>query len=144
MRRHGRYEKTSTLEDIERFQGDVARATRKVERCEQDLDLLHGAVAEGNAWHLEHDWRHGRLAAIEAELTGLGHVDLRTISLPERSPGWEYGGFRTSGLGRSLAQPLRDRADVADVPTGWADRLAEIAAPPLPGRDTGLGMDLGL
>jgi len=35
LRRHGRHERTFALEDIERFQGDVARATGKVERCER-------------------------------------------------------------------------------------------------------------
>jgi hypothetical protein len=144
VRRHGRHEKTSTLEDIERFHGDVARAAGKVERCEQNLNRLNSAVAEGAAWHLEHDWRYGRLSATEAELTGLGHIDLRTISLPERAPGWEHDRSRTSSLGSRLSRALLSDADGGEVPDWWADRIAKIAAPPLPGRDPGLGMDIGL
>jgi hypothetical protein len=143
LRRDGRHQKTSTLEDIERFQGDVARAAGKVQRCEQNLDHLLGAVTQCDAWHAEHDWRHGRLAAIETELADLGHIDLRTISLPERAQGLARDRSRTSGLASRLGRaPLGGNA--GEVPAWWADRLVEIAAPPLPGRDAGLGMDLGL
>jgi conjugative relaxase-like TrwC/TraI family protein len=142
LRRHGRHEKSATLQDIEHFQGDVTRATGKVASCEQRRDQLIDEVAHGVAWHMEEDWRHGRLAAIEAELADLGHIDLTRISLPERSAGREFD-RSTSGLGSRLGRAHLSRADACEVPA-LADRLAEIVAPPLPGRDTGLGMDLGL
>jgi len=89
-------------------------------------------------------WRHGRLTAIESELADLGHIDLRRIPLPERSRCLQRDRSRTSGLSSRLRQTALGRADAGEVPAWWADRLAEIAAPPLPGRDAGLGMDLGL
>ena len=89
-------------------------------------------------------WRHGRLTAIESELADLGHIDLRHIPLPERSRCLQRDRSRTSGLSSRLRQTALGRADAGEVPAWWADRLAEIAAPPLPGRDAGLGMDLGL
>jgi hypothetical protein len=77
LRRHGRHEKSATLDDIERFDGDVARAAGKVAGCRQSRDRLSDQVAKGDAWHVAHDWRYGRLASIEAELADLGHIDLR-------------------------------------------------------------------
>ncbi len=142
VRRHGRHERNSTLQDIERFQGDVARAAGKVQGCEQHLDRLLDAVAQGDAWHAEHDWRHRRLSGVEAELADLGHVDLRTIFLPEDAEGGARARSRTSGLSFRLGRaPV---GGIAGEMPAWADRLAEIAPPPLPTSDTGLDIGLGL
>ncbi len=144
LRRHGRNEKSAALEDIERFGGDVVRAADTVARCEHSHDQLTDEVAQGVAWHLQHDWRRGRLNEIETELADLGHIDLRHIPLAERSPGLGRDRSRTAGRGLRPDRVPLARADASDVPAWWADRLAEIAAPPLPGKDAGLGIDLGL
>ncbi len=143
LRRNGRQRKTAAGEDIERFQGHVVGAAKKVERSEQGLDQVTDAVAHSNAWYAENSWRRRRLASIEAELSSPGHINLRNIPLPERSSGWERGLSRTSGLSARLGRTL-GQAEAAEVPAGWADRLAEIVRPPLPGRDHGAGIDLGL
>jgi hypothetical protein len=132
LRRQGRHEKSTTLEAIERFQDEVARAAARAAACEQSHDRLRDDVTRGDAWYAEHDWRHGRLTAIEAELRGLGYIDLRRIPLPELSSGWERDRARSHSLTSQLGRAWR------------TDRIAEIATPPLPGRDAGLGMDLGL
>jgi len=115
-----------------------------VASCEHNHDRLTDEVAQGVAWHLQHDWRRGRLNEIETELAELGHIDLRHIPLAERSPGLGRDRSRTAGQGLRPDRVPLARADASDVPTWWADRLAEIAAPPLPGKDAGLGIDLGL
>jgi hypothetical protein len=131
LSRRGRDHKSATLDDIERFQSDVRRAAGRMAGCEQNRDRLSDEVTQSDAWHAEHGWRHGRLASIEAELADLGHIDLRHLPLPERDHDQQR-------------HPSRSRAVTSEAPAWWAGRLAEIAAPPLPGRDAGLGMDLGL
>src|SRR5438094_863609 len=76
----------SPTQDVERFQGDVGWATDKVDACEIRLARLADAVAHGDEWHAQNDWRHQRLVSIERELTDLGHIDLRTVPLPGSRP----------------------------------------------------------
>jgi hypothetical protein len=64
--------------------------------------------------------------------------------LPERTHGLGRDRSGTSGLASGLDRSPLGGAEINEVPAWWADRLAEIAPPPLPGRDTGLGMGLGL
>lgn len=112
--------------------------------CEQRHDRLSDEVAQGHAWHAEHHWRRERLAAIDAELDDLGHIDLRRIPLPERSPSRERHQSLTAELEACLGQSVQVIADARHVPAPSAERLAEITLPPLPGRNVGPGIDLGL
>ena len=143
LRRHGRDEKSAALDAIEHFGRDVAHATAKVAAAEENLNELSHQVTQTDTWHTEHDWRRGRLTAIERELTDAGHIDLRRIYLPDRSPRPQLDRSRTSALESRLHRILSGEAPNHGIPTS-SDRLAEIARPPLPGPDHGLGMDLGL
>lgn len=66
-----------------------------------------------------------------------------TVPLPERGPDWNRDLNPANGLseriGRALGQPLAN-----DASKWWASRHPEIASPPLPGHDSGLGMDIGI
>ena len=143
LRRQGRHDKRATLEHIERFERDVDRAADKMAGSEQNLDRLRDQVAQGEVWHAEHDWRRERLAAIDTELSGLGHIDLRDIPLPDQSIVLDSDRSRSS-LGARLGRVGLGRPEAGHHAGWWADRLPEVAAPPLPGHDPGLGMDLGL
>ncbi|MGH8990175.1 MAG: hypothetical protein ACRDZ7_01445 [Acidimicrobiia bacterium] len=138
LRRHGRQEKRAAHGDIERFEADVARAAARVTAAGEHRDELTDQVARAEAWHGDHDWRRGRLSAIDRELASSGHIDLRRIPLPEHSPRSPLGRSRTSALESHLDRILTGDAPDLGVPP--ADRWAEIARPPLP--DQGLGLDL--
>ena len=142
LRRHGRDEKNAALDAIERFGRDVAHATARVTAAEGNFDQLSHQVAEADTWHAEHDWRRGRLTAIERELTDAGHIDLRRMYLPDHSPRRQLDRSRAS-LESRLDRVLSGESPNDSGPS-WPDRIAEIARPPLPGPDQGLGMDLGL
>ncbi|MGH8973906.1 MAG: AAA family ATPase, partial [Acidimicrobiia bacterium] len=144
LRRQGRHHKRATLEDIERFERDVDRAADKMAGSEQNRDRLRDQVAQGEAWHAEHDWRRERLATIDTELAGLGHLDLRDITLPEHSTRLQYDRSRPRGRDARLGRVGLGHPEAGHEAVGWAGRLPEIAAPPLPEHDPGLGMDLGL
>jgi hypothetical protein len=121
LRRHGRNEKTSVLDQIDRFTDDVRKAETTIAGCQRDLDKLRPQVDQREEWDADHGWPDSRLRTVDAELAELGR-----------------GGRRIEGtardsypMGRKLA---REHA--------WLDRVAEVAAPPHHGPD--LGIDLGL
>jgi hypothetical protein len=141
LRRDGRQAKAAARGDIERFSCDVARATARVASAETNLDEIRDQVAQADTWHADHDWRRGRLRAIDQELTNAGHIDLRRIRLPEPSPRSQLGRSRTSAPESHLDRIVTGEAPNLGTPP-WLDRLAEIARPP--GPDQGLEMDLDL
>jgi hypothetical protein len=120
LRRSGRNDKSSTLEDIDRFTGDVQRAEAKVARCREELDELRDGRNRRAEWDAEYDWPSERLRTVEAELTSLTRPAQR--------------------LDPDQRTHLTERNLNAEHP--WLDRLAEVAPPPLPGPDRGI--DLGL
>jgi hypothetical protein len=123
LRRHGRNEKTSVLDQIDRFTDDVRKAEAKIVRCERSLEELRPELDQRPQWDAEHDWPDSRLRSVDAELAEL-----------DRSGHHIEGTARDGYLsGRKLG---REHA--------WLDRLAEVAAPPPAGPDLGQGIDLGL
>jgi conjugative relaxase-like TrwC/TraI family protein len=120
LRRHGRHEKATTVDQIDRFTNDIRKAETKIAGCEQTLEELQPELGRRLQWDVEHKFPDARLRAIDAELAEIGN------SADHRLP--------------SDGARLR-RAPGPYQPAGL-DRLAEISRPPLPGRD--LGIDLGL
>jgi hypothetical protein len=118
LRRHGRQEKATTVDQIDRFTTDIHNAEAKIARCEQTLDDLRPELGQRRQWDIEHKFPDSRLRAVDAEL-----ADLATPA-DHRLP--------SDGtlLRRAHSQPA------------WLDRLAKISPPPLPGPDHGI--DLGL
>jgi conjugative relaxase-like TrwC/TraI family protein len=122
LRRHGRKEKASTVDQIDRFTDDVRKAETKIAGCEEALEELRPELDRRLQWDVDHLFPDSRLRTIDTELADLGqspHQDQsREGSLLRRAPG-------------------EDRP-------AWLDRLAEVSQPPLPGRDPAAGIDLGL
>lgn len=119
LRRYGRNEKTSVLDQIDRFTDDVRKAETNIDGCQRDLDELRPQV-DRQEWDADHGWPDSRLRTVDAELAELGR-DGRRIEGTARD---------TYPTGRKLGR---------EHP--WLDRAAEVAAPPHPGPD--LGIDLG-
>ncbi|MCA1832879.1 MAG: relaxase domain-containing protein [Actinobacteria bacterium] len=119
FRSHGRREKASTLDQIDRFTGDVRKAEAKIDGCERVIEELRPEADQRLKWDVEHRFPDSRLRTVEAELADLGLSpelsQSREASLPRAAP---------------------------DTPP-WLDRLAEVARPPLPGPDMGAGIDIG-
>ena len=122
LRRHARQEKASTLDQIDRFTDDVRKADAKIASCERTVEKLRPELDRRHEWDFEHKFPDARLRSVDAELAELGHF-------PDLSP--------------SRQASLLRRAPGVDQPA-WLERLAGVARPPLPGRDTGAGIDLGL
>jgi hypothetical protein len=121
-RRHSRQQKTSALDDIDRFTNDVRRAEAKVAHCERRIEEVGPEIDQRPPWDADHNWPDSRLRTVETELAELRrpahHIEgvTRESHLLRRAPGRE--------------QP-------------WLDRVAEVAPAPLPGHDLGAGLDLG-
>jgi len=122
LRSHGRKEKASTANQIDRFTDDVRKAEAKIAGCEQALEELRPELDRRLQWDVDHLFPDSRLRSIEAELAELSQSPHQHLS-----------------RGASLLR----RALGGDQPV-WLDRLAEVRKPPLPGRDPGAGIDLGL
>jgi conjugative relaxase-like TrwC/TraI family protein len=122
LRRQGRKEKASTLSQIDTFTDDVQKSEAKISRCEQAIGALRPELDQRRQWDAEHDWPSDRVHAIDAELAELGQPAQQRLT-PE--------------------PPLLNRALGEDRPA-WLNRVAEVVQPPLPGRDLGAGIDLGL
>jgi conjugative relaxase-like TrwC/TraI family protein len=119
LRRHGRQEKASALDDIDRFTNDVHRAEAKIDVCREELERLRTDRDRRLEWDAEHGWPDERLRAVDAEwasLTGRDH---------------DVGPDRRTHLLERRLEPEHQ----------WLDRIAEVARPPLPGPD--LGIDIG-
>jgi hypothetical protein len=128
LRRHGRHEKASLLEAGERFAGDVERAETKIAHSEESIEDARAEVARRRRWDAQHGWPETRIQTIDAELAELSGRD-KHLEGAARD--------RTCGLAGRTPTGQRDLGE-------WPDRLAEITRPPLPGRDQGHGIDLGL
>jgi hypothetical protein len=122
LRRHGRKERTSVLDRIDRFTDDVRQAEAKITRCQDNLEEVRSEVDQRPRWDAEHRWPDERLHAVDAELA----------ELAQRGQHIEPG-RRTHLSDRRLGREQQ-----------WLDRPADVALPPLPGRDLGHGIDLGL
>ena len=120
LRRHGRQEKASTVDQIDRFANDVRKAEANIAGCEETLHQLRPELGRRLLWDVEHKFPDSRLRTIDAELADV------------HSP--------HQGLSRDAAPLHRSGADQP----AWLDQLAEVGRPPLPGRDLGAGIDLGL
>ena len=120
LRRHGRQEKATTVDQIDRFTNDIRKAEAKIASCEQNLEELQPELRRRLQWDVEHKFPDSRLRTIDAELAEVGNA--------------AHPRLPSDGA-------LLRRAPGADQPA-WPDHLAEMSRPPLPGRDTGI--DLGL
>lgn len=125
LRRHGRHEKAKLIESIERFQDDVRRAEHRVARCEDNLDGLRDSETHRREWDALHGHHQKRLEVVEAELA-------------------EFSPIEPSGSSRAACLTTQAERTSNESLTRWAERIAEVAGPRLPGHDSGLGMDLGL
>jgi conjugative relaxase-like TrwC/TraI family protein len=123
LRRHGRAEKSSTLDQIERFTGDVRSAEAKIARCREEITDLRSQRKQRADWDAEQGWPDERLRTADAELAGLSGREGQHI---ERSRG-TYLLERNQGRGQR-----------------WTDSVGDIAVPPRPGPEPGHGIDLGL
>jgi hypothetical protein len=121
LRRQGRKEKASTLDQIDTFTDDVRKAEAKIAHCESVVERLRPELEGRSRWDADHDWPDSRLRIVDAELAELGQSVqpslARDACLLRRAPGQER--------------------------PAWLDRVAEVAPPPLPGHDIGPGLDLG-
>jgi len=122
LRRQGRKDKATTLDQIDTFTDDVRTAQAKITDCERTVEELRPERDRRLQWDIDHKFPDSRLHTIDDELADLGQSSHR-------------------GLSREAS--LLQRAPGVDQPA-WLDRLAEVSRPPLPGRDLGAGMDLGL
>lgn len=124
--------------------GLVRREDRRVPGTEgtvahrqEHLDRLRGETAQSRDWNLHHGWRRERLRVIEQELAEQhGYIPLLDLT-PDNQ------GLLTRDHARHSGLDPRARLRGDETPAWWADRLPEVAMPPLPGRDTGVGIDLG-
>jgi conjugative relaxase-like TrwC/TraI family protein len=119
LRRHGRRDKTSVHDDIDRFTGQVNSAESKVQRCREDLEELHAERSRRIEWDADHGWPDERLRTVDGELHAL------------TPPARDLAPDRPTHLSHRTLDPAHQ----------WLDRVAEVARPPLPGPD--LGIDIG-
>jgi conjugative relaxase-like TrwC/TraI family protein len=119
LRRHGRQEKAATIDQIDRFTGDIRKADAKIAGCEETLEELRPELGQRLQWDVEHKFPDSRLRDIDAEL-----ADIRNAADDHRP---------------SEGTLLR-RAPGVDQPA-WLQHRGEFSPPPLPGPDTGI--DLG-
>jgi hypothetical protein len=118
LRHHGRQEKASALDAIDRFTGDVHRAEAKIARCQDDLGDLRSRRDDRTEWDVEHGWPDQRLRTVDAEL--------RALTQPARDP--------------QLERPMHLAQLIPDAGDPLLDRIAEIVRPPLPGHDHGIDL----
>jgi hypothetical protein len=111
-----------TLDRIDTFTDDVRTAEAKIADCERTVEELRPERDRRLQRDVDHKFPDSRLRTIDDELADLGQLSHR-------------------GLSREAS--LLQRAPGVDQPA-WLDRLAEVSRPPLPGRDLGAGIDLGL
>jgi hypothetical protein len=123
LRRHGRQEKTSVLDQIDRFTNDVQQAETTITSCQRNLDQLRPEVDQRPQWDADHGWPESRLRTVDAELAQL-------------SPSGPH--IEGAARDRYLSGPNLGRADA------WLERVAEVTRSPRPGPDLDHGIDLGL
>jgi hypothetical protein len=133
FRRQGRHDKVRTLDDIDRFAQDVTRAESRVTECQAHVSQLQVETVKSREWAEAHGWRDGRLRTIERELVDVHcHMPLLDLSMDLALP--EHDGNR---------RPGRERAQRRDALFS-RNKRGDVARPPLPGHEGGLGMDIGL
>lgn len=119
LRHHGRRDKSSVLDAIDRFTGQVNSAESKVVRCRDELEELRAGRHRRSDWDAEHGWPDERLRTVD--------VELHALTQPAR----DLAPDRPTHLSQRTLDPAHQ----------WLDRVAEVARPPLPGPD--LGIDIG-
>jgi hypothetical protein len=104
LHRHGRDEKSSTLDQIERFTGDVQTAGAKVARCRDEIEDLRSQRDCRSAWDADHDWPTERLRGVDSQLASLARQGeslehAERCHLLERNPGPHHvGGYLIAGI----------------------------------------------
>jgi hypothetical protein len=104
FRRHGRDEESSTVDQIERFTGDVGSAETKVTRCRDEIEDLRSQRDRRSAWDADHDWPAERLRGVDSELASLalpeqGPEHAGRTHLLDRNPGPHHGGgYQIAGV----------------------------------------------
>jgi hypothetical protein len=73
LRRHGRHEKASTVNQIDRFTNDILKAEAKIAGCEQKLEQLRPELDRRLQWDIDHNFPDSRLRTIDPELTEFGN-----------------------------------------------------------------------
>ena len=68
LRRHGRDEKSSTVDQIERFTGDVQSAETKITCCRDEIEDVRSQCDRRSAWDADNEWPAERLRGVDSEL----------------------------------------------------------------------------
>jgi len=132
LRPQGRRDKDRALDDIDRFATDVTKAEKGVTERQTQVSRLQDEIIERRNWIEEHSWRDGRLRTIERELADVHcYIPLLDLSIDLGLPDHE-----------SNRRPRWERARTLDALFSRSDP-GDVARPPLPGHDAGLGMDVG-
>ncbi len=104
FRRHGRDEKSSTVDQIERFTGDVGSAETKITHCRDEIEDLRSQRDHRSAWDADHDWPAERLRGVDSELASLARQGQSPehagrTHLLDRNPGPDHGGgYQVAGV----------------------------------------------
>ena len=132
LRRHGRQEKASTADQIDRFTNDIRNAEAKIASCEQTLEELRPELGQRLQWDVDHNFPDSRLRTIDAELA-------ESTSRPTKaSPGTDRCSAehrrRTSrpgsiGSPKSTGHPFRARTR-AQASTSGSDLHSRSTRPP--------------
>ena len=103
LRRHGRQEKSSTVDQIERFTGHIRSAETKVASCRDEIESLRSQQERRSAWDAEHDWPAERLRGVDSHLASLtrqaqGPEYVGRTHLLDRNPGHDHGRYQIAGV----------------------------------------------
>ncbi|HVW31927.1 MAG TPA: AAA family ATPase, partial [Acidimicrobiia bacterium] len=93
LRRRGRHDKASTVDQIDRFANDVRKAEARIASCEPTLEKLRTELGHRLEWDVEHKFPDSRLRAVDAELAELDSPTHHRLpsdgALFQRAPGGE-------------------------------------------------------
>jgi hypothetical protein len=86
--RHGRQEKASTIDQIERFTGDVETAKAKIARCGDEIRELSSRREQRADWDAEHGWPDERLRSVDRNWPYCPVEETKTSSPAAGHTGW--------------------------------------------------------
>jgi hypothetical protein len=104
LRRHGRDEKSSTVDQIGRFTGDVQSAEAKIAHCRDEIEDVRSQCDRRAAWDADNEWPAERLRGVDSELASIARQGQSPehagrTHLLERNPGPDHGGgYQIAGV----------------------------------------------